>query len=132
MGGVSGDFGKLAKLMRRMNSLAGVDRATAELSAGPLGGESARTYDQGADPYGNAWPATKTQGPRTLNDSGALRAGATTYVASGRRLKASIPQYGKYQRPPLFIPKSGSPPAAWTEIVEAQAEAALQKVVGGV
>lgn len=131
MSGVTGDFAGLQKLIRNMRRVAGVDQQLARVVAGPLGALAQASFDAGQSPYGDGWPALKTGGKRVLQDTGALRAGATTFSPSGKRLSASLPYYGRYQNPRLFLAASGKPPASWTKVVESHTEKAILAVMEG-
>lgn len=131
MSGVRGDFNGLNKLIVGLHRMSGVDKKLAELAAPDVGAEAAKTFDAGESPYGEKWPATKTQGPRVLNDSGALRAGATTFTPQGAKLRINIPQHGRYQFPPFFWPSGNNPPESWLKAAEKHLPAAVEAVIEG-
>lgn len=131
MGGVKGDFAGLRGLSKRLAQLTGVDIKTAEKLAPVFSGELRKTYDAGADPYGVPWPPTKTQGPRVLNDSGTLRASATSLSAAGKRIRGQLVSYGRYQRPPLLLTRRGAIPPGWDALAERAANASLREVAEG-
>jgi len=129
--GVSGDFAQLAALQRNMRRLAGVDVRVAREVAPKLSDLARASFDAGQSPYGEGWPATKTQGARRLNDTGALRASATTLTPQGRKLVGELVPYGRYQRPPLFLPKGSAIPPSWSAEIEAEVPRTVQAIMGG-
>lgn len=132
MGGVKWNPAQFERLVRGLRRTAGVPQRTAELAAPDITAAAASAFDAGQTPYGEAWPPTKTQGARRLNDTGALRAAATTYTPSGRRLKSGgLPKYGRFQNPRLFLPKRSDLPASWRAVIDKWVPKAIQDRVLG-
>lgn len=125
MSGVSGDFDKLDLIRSRLGRLSGLDVQLASKVAAPISGAARSSFNAQQTPYGEAW-----ENPNDLVRTGALRAGATTYSPQGRRLKASMPKYGRYNNPPQFLPSSKQPPPAWEDIVKDAVPDVLADVVG--
>ena len=132
MGGVKMDKRGFDRFIRGLRRLSRVPERVAKLSAGGVTSEAQRAFDAGQSPNGEAWPATKTQGPRRLNDTGRLRAAATSFAAKGRRLVASIAgvKYARFQNPRLFLPKKPIPDA-WRAVIDSKKDEAIRSVVEG-
>lgn len=128
MGGVRGDFAGLAKLVNGLQRLSVVGGEVAKAAAADISAAAVSTFDSGSDPFGVGWPATKTQGARRLNDSGALRAGATTITVSGSGLVVKMPYYAQYQRPALFWPSAELPPA-WAKAFEKHTPVVVRRII---
>ena len=127
MSGVTGDIRALERFARRALSMTGISRRVADLSAPQLSAEAAQSFGAHESPYGVAWSANKDGSTRQLNDSGALKAGATSLTASGSKMKGTLPHYARYQNPRQFLPASGNPPEGWAAIVRSNAEKAIEQ-----
>lgn len=85
-----------------------------------LTGLAQRAYDARQSPYGVPWGPGKGGDSLDLHETGALRAKALTYTASGPRIRASIMsvRYGRYHIHRGILPRSGQQmPVAWQRVV---------------
>ncbi len=148
---ISGDgLRGIGQLQRNLRKLAEVPSRAAATIADELGRLMAEQFDQGADPYGNAWAplaeSTLARGRQNppLTDSRDMRNGfhAAPMAGSGVSITFDVPYALPHQtgfrnartktrvpaRPPLPV---NVMPARWNEAIVATVESEVRKTVEG-
>lgn len=113
---IRGDLSQLGAMRGRIEGLLKIRERTAQAAPAPLTGQVQADFAAHHTPDGVAWPATK-HGPRTLYRTGDLQA-SLRFSARGNRVGAGFIYYGRYQRPPLFIPQNKKLPATYRAILD--------------
>lgn len=109
----------LRALRARLVALPSVGTRIAKRVAVDFSALSRAAFEARQTPAGKAWEPSKTTGkPITLKKSGELEHKATTYTATGTRVRASVLalRYARYQLRLGFLPRRLPP--AWNDRVK--------------
>lgn len=128
------NIAELRALRRRLVELRGVGRVVAARVAPRFTALARSQFDARESPSGAAWkPSKKTGKVPTLHRSGRLEQAATTFLAIGSTIRASIAgvRYARFQHPSRFLPSGKKLSPARTAIVEEVAEQEIRRALAG-
>jgi len=136
---VTGDFGKLKKLQKRLSDLAGTAEKAAVKFAPALAEFIREEFATGTDPWGDPWKPLKAntlakgRTPPPLTASGNAVA-VMTVTAQGARDRASFPNYIRYHlstgRSPLPL-RGQAWPSRWAQKLKETAAQAISDIAEG-
>lgn len=138
MGGVTGDFAKIARWRRNMERMIGVPQRAARVVAPIFQAQLQSGFDSKTDPYGNAWKdisaATLARGTKSiLERSGVLRS-AVGAMAAGLKVKVffSTP-YAKFyiSTGRGIVPLARKIPDTWKVTIKREVSRAFTEIAEG-
>lgn len=135
---LTGDFGKLQKLIGAFEKAAGKDfaRSLALNLAAETISLVQREFRSQSDPYGDAWAPLKARAGMILSDTGHLRNSVAIAAATGSQIRIAIGasyapfhQKGTKRMPQrMILPRDGDLPAAWASEYLAVTTSLLEQV----